>query len=185
VPEFSSRESAREQSAREVNFVVRYYGRTYSPDVFRKKGIRGWYILLLARFVAWVETKIAWHVMHFIASQQGFAKDSVRVLEKSFKEDTRRPNNDLDVDSKEPRYMYRKNSPEKTYRENRARKSADFFAAYMAPQREGKYRYGRSQKLGDPDGDVEAVIPSVGGTTGGEGRVYVQGKGWTLPEDVA
>jgi hypothetical protein len=73
---------------------VIYYGRPIERSYFteRARGFRrffsvGWRVRLIFLFsslVDWAQRKVEWHVMHFIARNQGLEKDVVRALESRF-----------------------------------------------------------------------------------------------------
>lgn len=148
--------------------IVRYYGSEYSPQLFQKKGLRAWYILLLARIVAWLERKIEWHVMLFQLKHTDAEPGTAARLKRVFRKETierRRRAADINPDEPEPRYRSRKNSvPEETamsYREQRTMRTADFFARYIDVGRAGPFRYGKAQRIANPNGDcIERVPPN-------------------------
>lgn len=136
-----------------MKYVVRYFGEQHDPEVFRGKGLRSFWILLLARVVAWLERKINWHVMLFIAKQQKFDKPLVSSFKESFK-----LNDGRHLEPEASRYGQRKTyAPEKkklSYREARAVQNSNFFAGYVQGGRAMPFMYARNRRFANPDGDI-------------------------------
>jgi hypothetical protein len=147
--------------------VIRYYGAEYDPQIFLKKGLRAWYILLLARIVAWLERKIEYHVMCFISKRYGFSKETIEENKRVFAEESetrRRIGAEPDSGSAELRYKQRrKNSADAevsmSYREARANRSSQFFARYMESGRAAAYIHGRGQKMANDESGIASVPP--------------------------
>lgn len=132
--------------------TIRYYGQEYDPAIFRKRGWRGLYIRLLGRLIHKLQRKLEWHIMRLLIKEGAVPPEQARLLEKAFFAEQKQklsPEELLQVD-RDLRYRARKHSPEG----HRGARTSLFFARYMDSGRAGAYRYGRRQRLADPNGDV-------------------------------
>lgn len=73
---------------------VRYYGRPIDPMYFKKRGFRGRWILLLHGVAMWLQRRIEYHVMLFIAGRQGFTPEAVNALKLTFQDENDKAKSD-------------------------------------------------------------------------------------------
>ena len=67
---------------------VKYYHHDFSPEYFKNKGIRGYFILVLNEFVAFFQDWLEYRTMMLIAKEQKLEKEKVEALKRGWKERT-------------------------------------------------------------------------------------------------
>ena len=133
--------------------TIHYYDQVFDPVIFEQRGWRGLYIRVVGRLINKLQRHLEWHIMRLMIKDGTVPPEQARILEKAFfaeQKPQRTPEELLQAD-RDLRYSVRKHSPEGpvSMRTNR------FFARYADVGRAGTYRYGRKQKLADPNGDLQ------------------------------
>jgi hypothetical protein len=138
---------------------VRYYDKLIEPYYF-KRGIRGFWIRLLNRVRLWLEGRVAYHVMRYLADEDGLTraqrKPFVATFHKDLKEEVAKcklpaPSasilDDGTVIVQHGRKRHELGARLRTER---------FLARFIQDSRRKRY-IRRDGMIGDPDGDFDPV----------------------------
>jgi hypothetical protein len=146
---------------------VRYYNKLIEPYYF-KRGIRGFWIRVLNRVRLWVEGRVAYHVMRYLADEDGLTRAQRKPFAATFRKDLKEevakcknpdpvPSSILDDGTVIVQHGRKRH-------ELGARLRTERFLARVIQDSRRKRYIRRDGLVGDPEGDFEPVSDDAAAT---------------------